>query len=170
MSVALSALLAVVSMPSAVFVQDGVEIAVAIESHIYFWTVKNGTARPIRYFQIELHSTYDQHAPDGWQIEMDGPQLRAWADDQQDAIAPGESGIFSARVSSRGAVLGLVAASSGSSAKKPDVHFDQVWGPVPRPRSAVALVAVTVAAIGLLHVWLIVRIRRRRAARAASGA
>jgi hypothetical protein len=41
--------------------------------------------------------------------------------------------------------------------------FDEVWGPVPKPRGLVALVAVTIGAITVIHMLILLRCARPKA-------
>lgn len=143
--------------------QDGVHVSVDIESSNYYYRVTNVEAEPITSFEVRHHGAYNPQAPDGWEHEMDGPSFRAWTTDASTAIVRDATKLFSLRVSSKGAVLGLVEMSLGSAAGN-SIVIPQVWGPVPEPQSTVLLIGAVVLVIVLLHSWLLARWDRKRAA------
>ncbi len=143
--------------------KEGVRISVSVRSHIYAWEVANLDAPPITGFEVRAYQCYNQLAPDGWSVEVDGPLFLARAESQRHAILPGQSKVFTARTQSAGAELGRVPASvavtSGDREASTDriISFPEVWGPVPRRRSMVALVALLVVFIAALHTVLVTR-------------
>jgi hypothetical protein len=150
--------------------KDGVRIEVSLQSQIYTWTVTNVDAPPITTLRFELYHTYNHHVPAGWEYEDSDAVLRAWTDDPDCAIRRGQSQPFSARVASSGAVLGTTSATVGFASHQAPVTFNAVWGPAPKPRSAIFLVAAMVAAIAIVHVILMAMRDRRRAAPRPTGA
>ena len=164
----MTALLAVSLTPSTVEHQ-GVRVSVSIQSHIYTWQITNLGAPPITSFEIEPHNTYDEHAPAGWAIEIDGDRFRAWATDEKEAIHPNQTKEFTVRVSSRGAVLGRIPLTVGFDDALEPLTVDAVWGPVRKRRSMVVLVALTVAGIAVAHALVLTRRNPKTAAGTAPG-
>ncbi len=147
----------------AVVEQDGVRIAVEIDSHVYRWTVTNVDAPPIVGLELEVTNCYDEHAPDGWAVAIEGRRFSASATDESRAVRRGQAVAFSARVASVGAVLGPVPATLWTAPEGDAIVFAGVWGPVAMPRSQVALVAAVISAIVLVH-WLVLGRQGRAAA------
>ena len=159
------ALLAVLAADpgTAVFEGEGVRLEVAVESHIYEWTLTNLGDSPVTSFEVGQYHMYNHTAPDGWQIDAQDDVFRAWTDDPGAAIRPRQTGTFQARVSSAGAVLGEVDAIIGFS-EGGDVRVEHVWSAVPEPIGKVAAIVGTIIAVALLHVWLVRRRLKRTAA------
>ncbi len=132
---------------------ESVRIRTFVRASVYTYQVTNHGAEPITRFEVPYGDGYYFQVPEGWQKDDGGNVFRAWTDQVSSAIQPHAAGTFSFRVTSRGAVLGLVPArvvrASGVTVTVPDV-----WGAVPEPHSHVLLVTATVAAIGGLHAWL----------------
>jgi hypothetical protein len=150
-------LIALASTPAEVE-KEGVRIAVTINSHIYVWEVTNLGTEPITSFEITHDNCYQHMAPDGWATEADYHRFRAWATSDEAAIQPNQSKTFSSRTSSGGNALGTVPVSVGlGSGGQRTVVFEEVWGMVKKPRGLVALVAVVISAIVILHVYLLTR-------------
>ena len=141
--------------------KDGVRVRAHIRSSKYYWEVTNIDAEPITRFEISQHNCYDYQVPDGWESEAAANVFRAWATDPGRAIRRGATERFSLRVSSTGAVLGLVAMRVGPDAGE-GIIIPEVWGPVPEPPSTVFLVAIVLVAIVLVHAWLLGRRERDR--------
>lgn len=141
--------------------KDGqASITVGIQSNIYTYKVKNLSSSAIVAFQVGQHAAYNFETPEGWQIDSSGGTFGAWTEIPAKGIAPGQTGEFSMRVSSKGAILGRAAASvkfeSGQTAELADV-----WSPAAEPRSYIALVAGGVLLIVLAHSAIIVARDRR---------
>ena len=134
---------------------DDASITVDVHSNIYTYTVSNLSSSPITAFEAGQHAAYNFEAPEGWQIDSSGGMFRAWTEIPAKGIAPGQTGEFSMRVSSKGAILGRAAArvkyESGQTAELADV-----WSPAAEPRSYVALVACGMLLIVLAHSAIIV--------------
>ncbi|MBN2271425.1 MAG: hypothetical protein JXN61_12475 [Sedimentisphaerales bacterium] len=142
------------------FSNDHVNITVSIQSNIYTYHVKNSASSGIVAFEVAQHAAYNFEAPENWQIDSSGETFRAWTEIAANGIAPGQTGQFSMRVSSRGAVLGRAAArvnlESGQTAEVADV-----WAPAAEPKSYVALVAGGLLLIVLAHAAFIIAKDRR---------
>lgn len=136
--------------------KDGqASITVGIQSNIYTYKVKNLGRSAIVAFEVGQHAAYNFETPEGWQIDSSGETFRAWTEIPAKGIAPGQTGEFSMRVSSKGAILGRAAArvkfESGQTAELMDV-----WSPAAEPRSYIALVAGGMLLIVLAHSAIIV--------------
>jgi len=142
------------------FGNEHASITVGIQSNIYTYKVKNLGSSAIVAFEAGQHAAYNFETPEGWQIDSSGGTFRAWTEIPAKGIAPGQTGEFSMRVSSKGAILGRAAArvkfESGQTAELADV-----WSPAAEPRSYVALVACGVLLIVLAHSAIIVARDRR---------
>jgi len=139
--------------------KNGVRVRAHVQSSKYYWEVTNVDAEPITRLEISQHNCYDYQVPDGWESEAAAGVFRAWAADPGRAIQRGATGEFSLRVSSTGAVLGLVAMSVAPDAGE-EIIIPEVWGPVPEPAGSVFLVAGVLVAIVLVHTWLLTRRER----------
>jgi len=146
--------------------QDGVRIGVEVKSNLYAWTVENLDAEPVTGFAIEMHHTYDFHAPEGWTIEEPGESgvFRARASVPGQFIRRGRAGVFSARVNSRGAILGTasgrIALADGNVVEAPGV-----WRPIPESRRTIAVIVGGVVVLALLHIAFGVMWSRRAVSR-----
>ncbi len=140
---------------------DDASITVDVHSNIYTHTVSNLSRSAIVGFEVGQHAAYNFETPEGWQTDSSGGTFRAWAEIPAKGITPGQTGEFSMRVSSKGAVLGRAAArvnfESGQTAELADV-----WSPAAEPRSYIALVAGGMLLIVLAH-SAIIAARDRRA-------
>jgi len=144
MSPALAVLVAAFAVNARTYEQDGVRIETSIQSQIVTWTVTNVSAPPIRSFELEIPHTYNHHGPDGWSLEyLDYLTFRAEADASRFEIRRDRTGTFDTRVTSAGAVLGLVRATVGFGPDREPIVFEEIWGPVPPPRSIVVTVVLT---------------------------
>jgi hypothetical protein len=138
--------------------QDGVAVAVTVKSHIYEWAVTNHTDRPITSFEIEYHRCYQHVVPLGWTYELiDRRVFRARAESDDAAIRPGGAGNFRMRAASGGNALGTVPVRLGLGADGEAIVIDAVWGPVPKPRSLVVLVAVLLSMLAVAHALVLHR-------------
>ena len=155
----------IISMAGAgsVVESGGVRIEVSVNSQIYTWTVHNLTSKPILSVEIGCSGTYRYTTPEGWEHEGLESSFMAWALDGKDAIQPGRSGAFTARVSSGGAPLGDVAATIVLDGEE-QVVFDRIWGPSPKPRSIPMLIVTVLCVLGVGHVLLLRLLERRRTA------
>ena len=135
-------------------------ITVGIQSNIYTYKVKNLSSSPIVSFETAQHAAYNFETPEDWQIDSSGETFRAWTEIPTKGIAPGQTGEFSMRVSSKGAILGRAAArvnfESGQIAEVADV-----WSPGAESRSYIALVAGGILLIVLAHSAIIIARDRR---------
>ncbi len=145
---------------------DGVRIRVRVRANDYTYEVTNVDAEPIVRFEIEQGGAYLFRAPKGWSFGAEGNLFRAETADPRRGIRRNQTGVFSMRVTSSGALLGEVPARIGLESGK-DVALHDVWGIVPEPRGTVALVPLVIGTMVLLHVLLLAR-RERRAASGAS--
>ncbi len=143
--------------------QDGIRIVASINAQIYQWEVTNVDADPIMFFSVQEHNTYNQNIPPGWEMHVEDGEFTAWTDDPTFAIRRGQTRMFDARSGSAGSMLGPVPAKLGFSARAEDVVFPVVWGPVPKHRGIVVLVAVTLIGLGVLHVALLRRFEKSEA-------
>lgn len=143
--------------------QDGVRIRVEVKSNLYTWTVENIDAEPVTGFAIEMHHTYDFHAPEGWSIEEPGESgvFHARARVPGQFIRRGRVGVFSARVNSRGAILGTASARIALDDGK-IVEVPGVWRPIPESRKTIGVIVGGVVLLALLHIAL-GTVRRRHA-------
>ena len=136
------------------------KITVNIQSNIYRYTVSNLSSSSIVGFEVVQHAAYNFQPPDGWQTDTSGDFFKAWTDTPATGIAPDETGQFSMRVSSKGAVLGLASAKlklqSGQT-----IELKDLWCPVPEPKSYIALVAGLILLLALLHSVIIIKRSRR---------
>jgi hypothetical protein len=138
---------------TASFESGGVRIDVAVHSQVFEWTVTNVSAAPIVRFEVGNRNTYNHHGPGGWTPAVTGDTLAFEAEGVYRAIQPGRSARFDARVTSSGAVLGLVPARVRPFGAAESIEFPGVWGAVPQPKGIVALVAALLVAIGVVHAW-----------------
>ncbi len=147
-------LLAALASSPPVVEKDGVRVESSVEAHVYTWRVTNLGERPLVSFEVGSSGTYLYSAPDGWAHEADEVRFRAWTADRLRAIGPGQTRAFTARVSgAAGSALGRVHASAGFEGGR--VEFAEVWGPIPKRRSMVALVAGALGAIAVAHTVLL---------------
>ena len=157
MSTTLAVILAALSLPPGQSEAGGVRIEVEIHAHLYVWKVMNIDAPPIVRFEMEQQGSTEQIAPDGWELEIDGPRYLAWTDDPRFAIPRGQWKQFEARVKSTGAVLGLVPVELGFAKTDVPLVLENVWAPVSKRRSMVVLVAFAVVALAALHTIILER-------------
>jgi len=138
-------------------VAGAVRIRVYVRASVYSYQVINEGIGPITRFEVPYSDGYYFQVPEGWKKDVRGGVFRAWTEDDSRAIRPGAYGVFSFRVTSRGAVLGPVAARiervSGQTVVLPNL-----WGAVPEPRGNVLLVAGSVLALCALHTWVAARV------------
>lgn len=131
--------------------QEGVRVETAIQAQVFTWTVTNVDAPPIMSVEIPLYRTYNEFAPDGWNLAVETDSMRAWTEQLSGAIDPGQSKTFSARGGSRSGVLGERTLTIGFDGDVAPARIPGVWGPVPQPLSLMAAVAATVAGLALVH-------------------
>lgn len=155
---------------SASFEREGVRIEVTVASHIYRWKVTNLSARPINSFEVGQYHMYNHTVPEGWVMENERELFRARVQDALNAIVPGQSVTFLARVSSAGAVLGRVTAEVGFEGAASPLVMQDVWGAVHEPMGKILAIPLTLSALALLHTWLMTRRKTRTAHDAVSGA
>ena len=142
------------------FKNDKASVVVDVSSNIYRYTVSNNTADPVVGFEIAEHACYNFQPPDRWESDTSGGIFKCWTEDSFFAITPNNTGKFSLRVSSNGAVLGtattLLKFQSGAAASIPGV-----WAPVREPKSSGLFVAAAMLVIIAAHI-LILTLRDRR--------
>ncbi len=143
--------------------KDGACIDVSLQAQTYEWSVSNLSTDPIMRFEIVAHNTYSQKVPDGWEWELDGDRFICWTEDRRSAIRPGKKKTFSASVGSQGASVGLVSATIGLAGGDKTIAISEVWGPVAKPRSIIAVIAVTLISIALLHTLFLMYRGRKKA-------
>lgn len=128
------------------------DLSVTINSNIYTYRLKNTGSETIVGIELPQHAAYNFICPQGWIVEATSDKAAASVLDSQKGIHPYQEGIFSMRVSSRGAVLGAapitVHFQSGRSAAVPDV-----WVPVPEPSYYRFTVAAIVLSLVFYHGW-----------------
>ena len=147
------------------YVTEQMRVDFYIQSNDFIYRVTNLGQTPIVGFELPQHSCYFFRAPKGWLIETPDGRFEARAPSPQKGILPYQTGQFSFRVSSKGAVLGRgpakVRFQSG-----PPVELPEVLAPSGEPPGHLAAVAGTILVLFLLHgavgTW-----RNRRAKRAA---
>jgi len=154
--------LAVTTSDQAVFKTDQVEIAVNIHSSIFQYRITNLSQEPINFIEFNHTAAYAFTAPEGWQYKQASSKVfETWTEASSAAIYPGKSKDFSLRVSSKGAVLGLLPIKikflSGETIAVPDI-----WAPSPEPISYVYLVLGMLFVILIAHTAIIVYKNRRR--------
>ena len=141
--------------------RGGIEVSIRITANVYTWTVHNLSSAPVTDLRIPQTNCYDHMPPPGWKWSYENSVFHSWTDDVASAVQPGGTAAFSTRVSSSGAVLGLVQISVGTSNGQDRIVFEQLWAPVPKPISLVVLVAGTVAVLAISHTTILTRMRRR---------
>lgn len=146
--------------------KEGVHVRTRVQANDYFYRVTNLAAEPIMRFEIEQGGAYLFRTPKGWLFETRPGVFLAWTDDPQLAIRPSQTGDFSMRVTSAGAVLGeaplRLRLQTGEEIVLPDV-----WSIVPEPQGTILLVPLLFAGLVLAHTLVLAR-RERRAGGAAS--
>ena len=164
------AMLVAVALIGPAEVQQGdVRIRANVRSSVFTWQVTNLGDEPIVRFEIPQHNGYNFLGPEHWEVEGDARTFRAWTVDPIYAIRPGQTCTFSQRVSSRGAVLGLVQARVGFT-NGGWLTLAGVWGVAPEPLGTLILVPLALAAIVILHTLLLSRRDRRELRAGLSGA
>ncbi len=143
-----------------VFQTEEVSIDVDISSNIYTYEVTNLSTDKIVGFEVGYHAAYNFKVPRGWHEKIGGGIFKAWTDEASAGISQNETAQFSDRVSSQGAVLGSSAVQvhfqSGKTVIVPDV-----WVSTAEPKSYIALIAVLLLLVVLLHSAMIFRKNRR---------
>lgn len=138
------------------FDKDSVSVQVAIVGSEYTYHVRNHGVSPLVRFEIGQKRTYDLEAPQQWQVRATEDSFVAWTDRREQGIMPGQTGRFSMRVSSAGAVLGespaRITLADGS-----QVVVNGVWSPWSIPRRSTALLAGVIVAILLAHGYVLWR-------------
>lgn len=147
-------------VPSAMEVEhDGVRVRVDVHSQVYRWEVTNLSRESIVGFEVGQHHGYNFLAPEGWVAEFDAASFRATTDVGYRALYRDATREFSQRVSSSGAVLGLVNVTLRT-VQGETIEIPGVWGPVPESWSTIAVVPVVLALIAIIQTW--VGLRRSR--------
>ena len=144
------------------FRSEKIDIVVDVSSSIYTYVVRNHSSDPVVGFEIPQHASYNFTVPKGWQHEASDGLFKCLAKEPSAAIADGQKGEFSLRVSSAGAALGAVTARvvfrSGDAAV-----IRGVWAPVRRSRNYALLVTATMVALVVAHaVIMATRDRHKR--------
>ena len=143
------------------FKTDDVSIKFQIFSNDYEYKVTNLTQNPIVGFMIKPHASYFYGTPEGWQKETSSTLFRTWTENPQFAIKPNQTGVFSLRVGSKGALLRKgsvkITFQSGKVVTIPDVLV-----PGPEPQTHLAIVTGTLLLIILLHFGVLTYINRRK--------
>jgi hypothetical protein len=139
----------------AIVERDGVRIESSLKAQVYSWKITNVSAETITRFEIVQNHAYSQSVPPGWEFTHENALFTAWATHPRFGIQRGQSALFTARGSSEGALLGLRPAIVGTLDGDHAVRFDAVWTPVSKPWTLVWLVIATMAALAVVHVWLI---------------
>ncbi len=148
----LFAWLAAVEGPSAE--SSGILVESEVSSQLYTWTVKNHDAPPLVGFEVPAPGTYSHETPDGWTFEVVDDRFIARPEQAHDAIYPGEQGVFTARVTSTGAVLSQETVRVRPLEDSP-IELASVWAPAEKPRAAVVMVVVTLLVLVGVHVaWV----------------
>jgi len=145
---------------------DGLRVETSVSSQVYVWRISNlGSAPPIESIEITVPLTYDLTVPDGWQYDYRESVFRAWTDRLEYAIQPGRTLQFHGRATSAGGPIARTAMSLGTLENPRATVLHGVYAPGPRSRSLVWVIALTVAAVGLLHAALVTRQRRTSSSR-----
>lgn len=135
-------------------------ISVNIWSNIYTYKLTNLSKSPIIGFEVGQHASYNFEVPEGWKMDISPEIFQTWTENSKMGIAPKKTAEFSLRVSSVGAVLGLVPAKiklqSGET-----ITIPAVWSPVPEPKSYIILVSGLILFIVLLHSAIVIFKDRR---------
>jgi hypothetical protein len=146
--------LLIAQLPAGSVQQHSVRIELTVQTHEYEWTVANEGAAPITAVTIPAYRTHSHEVPPGWSFEYVDDEFRCRADTPHAAIGPGRRQTFFAHLSVHDTVLGerpAVIAFAGSDAP---VSVTGVRTSVPRPRSMLVIIPVTMLALALLHVFL----------------
>ena len=134
--------------------KDGVRISVNVRASVYTYKITNLSAPPITRFEVQQHMSYNFEPPVGWAYDKKSDRFLARVEDLSASIHRGETGIFSLRVSSKGAVLGLVKAKIGFDYRD-DIVITDIWGPVAESRNYLYLIIGILTAILLIHIFLL---------------
>lgn len=135
------------------FEAPGARVRVEIESHAYDWHVTNTGRHPIDRFEIEQWNMYGAELPPGWLSEITERSFTVWTDEIHQAIAPGDTSVFTARVSSYGAALTTGTAVLGTTEGE-QITIEGVWRPTRQSRAVIAMVALLLVAIAATHMLL----------------
>lgn len=133
-----------------------------VDGRLYIWRVINADGPPIISFQVPVYAVYNPTVPNGWRREKTAGTLRTWAESPAQAVHAGQSGEFSVRATSSGAVLtegSAVVGYDGGSLAVPGV-----WVPQPEGIWTVLTPPLVILAIVLIDLAIAKR-RRRRAVR-----
>jgi hypothetical protein len=142
--------------------QDGVRIVATVQAQVYTWHVTNIDAAPIMRFSVQHHNTYNHGVPSGWEHIDEDSVLTAWTNDPRMAIGRGQTRSFDARSGSAGSMLGPVTLTLGFDSDSQDITVAGVWGPAPKHRGIVVLVALALVIIGLFHTAMVRRSMKRQ--------
>jgi hypothetical protein len=142
------------------FGNENVRVIVDIKSNIYTYKVTNSGKSPILGFEVTQHVAYNFRAPASWETDVCEGLFMARAASEGEGIRPGNTGEFSMRVSSKGAVLGRgkmkLRLESGET-----IVLPEIWSPVAEPGSHVLLVAGVILLIALAHAAVVIVKSRR---------
>lgn len=129
--------------------QDDITIDVGIESSNYTYKITNQGDDPITAVEFRPHAAHLFGAPADWNKEQEPGVFRARAPKPDDYLSQGQTGTFTLRVSSRGAILGSMPVTVQTASGR-TIALKGVWGPVPESRIYIGAVAATLA---LLIIW-----------------
>ncbi|MBN1124627.1 MAG: hypothetical protein JXA82_06440 [Sedimentisphaerales bacterium] len=140
------------------FTESDFHLTVSITSSIYTYRLTNTGSDSIVSLDLGQHAAYNFLSLEGWIIETTPSKFKTWAPESHLGIQPNQEGLFSMRISSRGAVLGsapaMVRFQSGRS-----VTVSDVWVPVAEPRYYKFIIAGVVLIFVFYQGWIV---RRRR--------
>jgi len=159
--------LSLMSLSSFRYAAGDVGLDVEIKSCTYSYTLTNHGPDAIVAFEVPHHVSYYFTTPDGWEKRITPSTFKAWIERGRAAIGRGESGTFTYRVSTQGAVLGEGKAKIWLRSGK-RIEIPGVLVPVPEPRSYILVTAGMILAVSLLHFAVVSRNRSR--CRATAGA
>ena len=138
------------------FKSEDAIINVDINSNIYVYKITNLSQKPVVEIHIPQHSGYNFEVPENWKILDEKDIFTVNTEDSLAAIQAGSSGIFSFRVSSKGAVLGKGSVKLVTDQGKVLV-IPGVYTPVPESKLYIFLVGGILAGLIFLHTILLVR-------------
>lgn len=128
----------------------GATVRASVRASLYNYEVHNTGTQRIAAFRVNYANAYAFEVPPGWQYTSTGDVFCAFTDREWEMIRPGGKARFAFRVTSKGAVLGHVAAAveteSGATIALPNL-----WGPVPEPPGHALAVAATLAVLAVLY-------------------
>ena len=131
-------------------------VEVNIRSSVFTYTLTNTESDPVVKVIIPEQAAYNFQGPEGWEKKTAGQLFEAWAIERSRQITRGQSGDFSLRVSSRGAVLGQGAIRVSLESGREIVLHD-VWVPATEPASYQWLLVVMLVSILLYQTFRVIR-------------